>query len=395
MARIVVGMSGGVDSSVVAMLLKQQGHEVIGLFMRNWNDASVTLEDECPWIDDSRDAMLVAEHLEIPFQVLDLSAVYKERIVDYMFEEYGKGRTPNPDVLCNREIKFDVFLDEALKLGADFVATGHYVRKEVVLVDGVEEYRLMCGKDKNKDQSYFLCQLNQFQLSKALFPIGDLEKSEVRRLATEGGLGTAAKKDSQGLCFIGHVSLPDFLQQKLKVKEGDVIEIDSDGVASKRELERMQSMQGLEDFRHWHSSFSSLDGKVIGKHQGAHFYTRGQRRGLQIGGKPLPLFVLQTDVLNNIIYVGQGEDHPGLLSMGLFVMENESCWVRPSMRSKVLNSNDLVCKFRYRQTSVSCTLNVHDFGYQVVFSEPQKAITSGQFVAIYLEDEIVFSGAIL
>ena len=215
MARIVVGMSGGVDSSVVALLLKQQGHEVIGLFMRNWNDASVTLEDECPWIEDSRDAMLVAEHLGIPFQVLDLSGIYKERIVDYMFEEYGKGRTPNPDVLCNREIKFDVFLDEALKLGADFVATGHYVRKEVVLVDGVEEYRLMSGLDKNKDQSYFLCQLNQFQLSKALFPIGDLEKSEVRRLAAEGGLATATKKDSQGLCFIGHVSLPDFLQQQL------------------------------------------------------------------------------------------------------------------------------------------------------------------------------------
>lgn len=395
MARIVVGMSGGVDSSVVAMLLKQQGHEVIGLFMRNWNDASVTLEDECPWIDDSRDAMLVAEHLGIPFQVLDLSGVYKERIVDYMFDEYGKGRTPNPDVLCNREIKFDVFLDEALKLGADFVATGHYVRKEVVVNEGVEEYRLMCGRDKNKDQSYFLCQLNQYQLSKALFPIGDLEKSDVRRLAAEGGLLTAEKKDSQGLCFIGHVSLPDFLQQQLRVKEGDVVEIDAAGLAAKREFDRMQSMHGLQDFRGWHSNFSSSDGKVIGKHQGAHFYTRGQRRGLQIGGKPLPLFVLQTDVINNVIYVGQGEDHPGLLSMGLFVMDNESNWVRPSMRDKVLKSKELVCKYRYRQASVSCALNVVDGGYQVVFQAPQKAITSGQFVAIYLEDEIVFSGAIL
>lgn len=394
MARIVVGMSGGVDSSVVALLLKQQGHEVIGLFMRNWNDASVTLEDECPWIEDSRDAMLVAEHLGIPFQVLDLSGIYKERIVDYMFEEYGKGRTPNPDVLCNREIKFDVFLDEALKLGADFVATGHYVRKEVVLVDGVEEYRLMSGKDKNKDQSYFLCQLNQFQLSKALFPIGDLEKSEVRRLAAEGGLSTATKKDSQGLCFIGHVSLPDFLQQQLKVKEGDVVEIDANGIAAKREFDRMKNMEGLEDYHQWHSKFSSSDGRVVGKHQGAHFYTRGQRKGLQIGGKPLPLFVIQTDVINNVIFVGQGEDHPGLLSMGLFVLENESCWVRPSMRSKVLNSVDLMCKYRYRQTSVSCVLQVHELGYQVVFQAPQKSITSGQFVAIYLEDEIVFSGAI-
>ena len=394
MARIVVGMSGGVDSSVVALLLKQQGHEVIGLFMRNWNDASVTLEDECPWIEDSRDAMLVAEHLGIPFQVLDLSGIYKERIVDYMFEEYGKGRTPNPDVLCTREIKFDVFLDEALKLGADFVATGHYVRKEIVLVDGVEEYRLMSGLDKNKDQSYFLCQLNQFQLSKALFPIGDLEKSEVRRLAAEGGLATATKKDSQGLCFIGHVSLPDFLQQQLKVKEGDVIEIDANGIAAKREFDRMRKMEGLEDCYQWHSKFSSSDGRVVGKHQGAHFYTRGQRRGLQIGGKPLPLFVLQTDVTNNVIFVGQGEDHPGLLSMGLFVLENESCWVRPSMRSKVLNSSELLCKYRYRQTSVSCVLQVHELGYQVVFKAPQKSITSGQFVAIYLDDEIVFSGAI-
>jgi tRNA-specific 2-thiouridylase len=236
--------------------------------------------------------------------------------------------------------------------------------------------------------------LNQFQLSKALFPIGDLEKSEVRRLAAEGGLSTATKKDSQGLCFIGHVSLPDFLQQQLKVKEGDVIEIDANGIAAQRELNRTNSMQGLEDYHQWHSKFSSSDGLVIGKHQGAHFYTRGQRRGLQIGGKPLPLFVLQTDVTNNVIFVGQGEDHPGLLSMGLFVLENESCWVRPSMRSKVLNCNDLTCKYRYRQTSVSCTLQVHELGYQVVFKAPQKSITSGQFVAIYLEDEIVFSGAI-
>jgi tRNA-specific 2-thiouridylase len=394
MKRVVLGLSGGVDSSVAAYLLKEQGYEVIGLFMKNWHDDSVTISNECPWLEDSNDALLVAEKLGIPFQTVDLSEQYKEKIVDYMFGEYEKGRTPNPDVLCNREIKFDVFLDEALKLGADFVATGHYVRKEVVLVDGVEEYRLMSGLDKNKDQSYFLCQLNQFQLSKALFPIGDLEKSEVRRLAAEGGLSTATKKDSQGLCFIGHVSLPDFLQQQLKVKEGDVIEIDANGIAAQRELNRTNSMQGLDDYHQWHSKFSSSDGLVIGKHQGAHFYTRGQRRGLQIGGKPLPLFVLQTDVTNNVIFVGQGEDHPGLLSMGLFVLENESCWVRPSMRSKVLNCNDLTCKYRYRQTSVSCTLQVHELGYQVVFKAPQKSITSGQFVAIYLEDEIVFSGAI-
>ena len=356
MARIVVGMSGGVDSSVVALLLKQQGHEVIGLFMRNWNDASVTLEDECPWIDDSRDAMLVAEHLGIPFQVLDLSALYKSRIVDYMFEEYGKGRTPNPDVLCNREIKFDVFLDEALKLGADFVATGHYVRKEEILVDGVVEYRLMSGRDSNKDQSYFLCQLNQFQLSKALFPIGDLEKSEVRRLAEAGGLVTAGKKDSQGLCFIGHVSLPDFLQQQLKVKVGDVIEIDRESPAVLAHKERVLRGDGIENPNLWHAHFAREDGRVIAKHNGAHFYTRGQRRGLQIGGKPLPLFVLQTDVIENVIYVGQGDNHWGLISSGLFVREDEAHWVRPSLKEAVLNTHELQCRFRYRQGLVGCKL---------------------------------------
>ena len=394
MARIVVGMSGGVDSSVVALLLKQQGHDVIGLFMRNWNDASVTLEDECPWIDDSRDAMLVAEHLGIPFQVLDLSALYKERIVDYRFAEYGRGRTPNPDVLCNREIKFDVFLDEALKLGADFVATGHYVRKEEVEVDGSKEYRLISGRDANKDQSYFLCQLNQFQLSKALFPIGDMEKSEVRRLAEAGGLVTAGKKDSQGLCFIGHVSLPDFLQQKLSTKEGDVVEIERDAPAVLAHKERVLRGDAVENPSLWHAHFNRNDGKVIAKHNGAHFYTRGQRRGLQIGGKPLPLFVLQTDVEENVIYVGQGDNHWGLISSGLFVREEEAHWVRPSLKEAVLETHELQCRFRYRQALVGCKLLVIEGGYQVVFGAPDKAVTAGQFVAIYWNDEIVFSGAI-
>lgn len=394
MARIVVGMSGGVDSSVVALLLKQQGHDVIGLFMRNWNDASVTLEDECPWIDDSRDAMLVAEHLGIPFQVLDLSALYKERIVDYMFAEYGRGRTPNPDVLCNREIKFDVFLDEALKLGADFVATGHYVRKEEVEVGGSKEYRLISGRDANKDQSYFLCQLNQFQLSKALFPIGDMEKSEVRRLAEAGGLVTAGKKDSQGLCFIGHVSLPDFLQQKLSTKEGYVVEIERDAPAVLAHKERVLRGDAVENPSLWHAHFNRNDGKVIAKHNGAHFYTRGQRRGLQIGGKPLPLFVLQTDVEENVIYVGQGDNHWGLISSGLFVREEEAHWVRPSLKEAVLETHELQCRFRYRQALVGCKLLVIEGGYQVVFGAPDKAVTAGQFVAIYWNDEIVFSGAI-
>lgn len=394
MARIVVGMSGGVDSSVVALLLKQQGHDVIGLFMRNWNDASVTLEDECPWIDDSRDAMLVAEHLGIPFQVLDLSAVYKERIVDYMFDEYAKGRTPNPDVLCNREIKFDIFLDEALKLGADFVATGHYVRKSVVEVNGIEEFQLMSGLDTNKDQSYFLCQLNQFQLSKALFPIGDLEKSEVRRLASAGGLVNAAKKDSQGLCFIGHVRLPEFLQQQLSVKEGKIIEIERDAPEVLIHRRRVENRAGLEDTNLWHANFSKTDGKSIGKHQGAHFYTRGQRRGLHIGGKPLPSFVLQTDVVENIIYVGQGEDHWGLLSSGLFVKLDESHWVRPSLKEAALKSNELYGRFRYRQALIKCDLIAVEGGYQVVFHTFEKAVSAGQFIAIYWAEELIFSGAI-
>lgn len=395
MAKIVVGMSGGVDSSVVALLLKQQGHEVIGLFMRNWNDASVTLEDECLWIDDSRDAMMVAEHLGIPFQVLDLSDVYREKIVNYMFAEYQAGRTPNPDILCNREIKFDVFLNEALKLGADFVATGHYVRKgESISEFGEPEFQLLSGKDVNKDQSYFLCQLNQYQLSKALFPIGELNKLDVRQLAVEAGLSTATKKDSQGLCFIGHVRLPDFLQQKLMPKEGEIIEIARNAEVVLRHKINVDSKLGLQDASQWHASFQPGDGKVIAKHQGAHYYTRGQRKGLKVGGKALPLFILQTDVEKNIIYVGQGEDHLGLISGGLFVLKNDAHWVRPSIREIVLNSSDLQCRIRYRQNLFACKLIQQISGYAVVFESPQKAVSSGQFVAIYLSDEIVFSGVI-
>jgi len=402
MKRVVVGMSGGVDSSVAAYLLQQQGYEVIGLFMRNWNDATVTLEDECPWIDDSRDAMLVAEQLGIPFQVLDLSGVYKERIVDYMFSEYAAGRTPNPDVLCNREIKFDVFLAEALKLGADFVATGHYVRKSEQLLNGQLVYSLKCGLDKNKDQSYFLCQLNQFQLSKALFPIGELQKSEVREIAEKMNLVTAKKKDSQGLCFIGKVSLPEFLQQQLKIKEGDVIEVNRDSVVVLDHWKKVKLATA--ENNQWHINLRKADGKKIATHSGAHFYTRGQRRGLQIGGKPLPLFVLDTDVEENVIYVGQGEDHPALYSAGLYVNLEEGHWVRPDLKDIILNSavisGKLCCRIRYRQDLVGCDLRElydiegHLLGYQIVFDSPLKSVTPGQFVAIYLNDEIVFSGVI-
>lgn len=394
MARIVVGMSGGVDSSVVALILKQQGHDVIGLYMRNWNDASVTLEDECPWIEDSRDAMLVAEHLGIPFQILDLSEVYKTRIVDYMFDEYGKGRTPNPDILCNREIKFSIFLEEALKLGADFVATGHYVRKESVWVNGSEEFRLLMGKDPNKDQSYFLCQLNQFQLSKALFPIGEMQKSEVRQLAAQTALSVASKKDSQGLCFIGHVRLPEFLQQKLQAKEGDVIEIDSESPAVKTHWQNVISRTGLTDKNLWHAKFVAKDGQYISRHQGAYYFTRGQRKGLKIGGKTLPLFVLHTDVEKNLIFVGQGEDHFGLYSAGLFIHKEEAHWLRPSVAQKVLGLDIVQGRFRYRQELFFCQLLESQNGYNVLFQEPQKSVSPGQFIALYLEGEIVFSGVI-
>ena len=340
--KVVVGLSGGVDSSVAAYLLQQQGYEVIGLFMRNWNDASVTLEDECPWIDDSRDALMVAEKLGIPFQVIDLSETYKERIVDYMFNEYELGRTPNPDVLCNREIKFDVFLKAAMGLGADFVATGHYVRKDSFInEEGDEIFRLLRGVDPNKDQSYFLCQLNQYQLSKALFPIGELLKPKVREIAHEIDLSTAAKKDSQGLCFIGKVSLPDFLQQKLSIKNGLVKEIDDD------DSEVQNYFNNISDHLtpdaavlRFNPALSSS--KTIGEHKGAHFYTRGQRKGLQIGGKPLPLFVLATDVDENIIYVGQGEMHGAMHYRGLHENAAEIQWLRPDLESEFLQDSSVI-----------------------------------------------------
>ncbi len=393
--RVVVGMSGGVDSSVAAYLLLQQGYEVIGLFMRNWNDAAVTLEDECPWIDDSRDAMMVAEQLGIPFQVIDLSEVYKERIVDYMFNEYEMGRTPNPDVLCNREIKFDVFLQNALKLGADFVATGHYVQKQEIIVDGVTEYQLIAGLDPNKDQSYFLCQLNQFQLSKALFPIGGILKPEVRMIAEQANLATAAKKDSQGLCFIGKVRLPEFLQQQLKVKVGQVVEIEENNDKVVAHYTKINDATLPWQNRIEKLKFIQSDGKVVGDHTGAHFYTIGQRKGLNIGGKPKPLFVLQTDVVENIIYVGQGEDHMGLYSAGLLISKEEAHWVRPSMKDFVLKSKDLMCRIRYRQSLFNCELFEQEDGSLILsFQDPQKSVTAGQFATIYLENELIFSGVI-
>jgi len=394
MKRVVVGLSGGVDSSVAAYLLKEQGYEVIGLFMKNWHDDSVTISDECPWLDDSNDAMLVADKLGIPFQTVDLSVQYKERIVDYMFDEYQKGRTPNPDVLCNREIKFDVFLKIALELGADFVATGHYCRKDAIEKDGKTIYRLLAGADNNKDQSYFLCQLSQEQLAKALFPIGELTKPEVRTIASKLNLVTAGKKDSQGLCFIGKVRLPEFLQQKLKPKEGDIVEIPEGKDIYEQKLPKFSSEEEKLQYLSRKIVYHVTDGKVVGKHQGAHYFTKGQRKGLAVGGTAEPLFVIETDVEDNVIYTGQGKNHPGLLKKALFVNERELHWIREDLALKVNETLDVKARIRYRQPLQDAVLYKVDSGLYVAFRKSQSAITEGQFVAWYLEDELVGSGVI-
>jgi tRNA-specific 2-thiouridylase len=392
MARVVVGLSGGVDSSVAAYLLKAQGHEVIGIFMKNWHDTSVTISDECPWIDDSNDAIMVADALGIPFQSLDLSETYKERIVDYMFAEYEAGRTPNPDVLCNREIKFDVFLKAAMKLGADYVATGHYCRKTETQSETGTQYHLLAGKDGNKDQSYFLCQLTQEQLSKALFPIGELTKPEVRAIANQIGLTNANKKDSQGLCFIGKVRLPEFLQQQLKPKKGEVIEIDADQFPNK-----VYDKSNLETYLHQITEkfdFSVMKGKKLGEHNGAHFYTIGQRKGLGIGGKPEGLFVIGTDTVSNRIYVGLGDNHPGLERKGLFIHNQDVHWLRGDKVLKNGEQADYQVRIRYRQELVNATLYQRSTGLYIDFENTVKAVAAGQFAVWYQDEELIGSGVI-
>ena len=395
MKRVVVGLSGGVDSSVAAYLLKKEGFEVIGLFMKNWHDTSVTISKECPWVEDSNDAMSVAETLEIPFQTIDLSKDYKERIVDYMFKEYKRGRTPNPDILCNREIKFDIFLKAALKLNADFVATGHYCRKDIVKINGCSTYQLKAGIDKNKDQSYFLCQLNQEQLSKALFPIGTLEKSEVRKIAQEAGLVTAEKKDSQGLCFIGKVKLPDFLQQQLKPKKGAVIEIRNDlPLFIKKALNLDDSLLETLKTISRKYEYSSEMGTEVGIHNGAHYFTIGQRKGINIGGKLEPLFVIDTDTVSNTIYVGQGTNHPGLFRLGLKVLNTDVHWVRNDLKLENGCSLKVLSRIRYRQKLEKAEIHQRKDGLFVVFEKEQRGIAAGQFIAWYLEDELLGSGVI-
>ena len=394
MKKVIVGLSGGVDSSVSALLLKQQGYEVIGLFMKNWHDETVTISDECPWLDDSNDAMLIAEKLGIPFQTVDLSKEYHSRIIDYMFNEYENGRTPNPDVLCNREIKFDVFLEIALSLGADYIATGHYCQVNKINKDDKEIYRLIAGADEKKDQSYFLCQLNQKQLSKAIFPIGHLTKADVRNIAKNNDLITAEKKDSQGLCFVGKVKLPDFLKQRLTPKKGKVIKIDSKFIQQKTDLTMFNSKEEELQLLSSPYSFSSVDGQEIGEHNGAYYYTVGQRKGLNIGGFRDPLFVLQTDVSNNIIYVGMGESHPALFKKALFVNSNEIHWIREDLKIDENETMQIEFRIRYRQPLQSGTLYRFKKGLYILFDKPISSVTAGQFVSWYINDELIGSGII-
>jgi len=385
MTKVVVGLSGGVDSSVAAFLLKQQGYDVTALFMINWHDTTGTLSGDCPWNDDLIFAELVARKLGIPFATVDLSDQYRKRVVDYMFSEYEKGRTPNPDVLCNREIKFDIFIEAAKKYGAEIVATGHYCRKETFTKNNQEIHRLLAGSDPNKDQSYFLCQLSQQQLSQALFPIGHLLKPEVRKIAEEQGLVTATKKDSQGICFVGKVDLPTFLQQKIKSKEGKIIEIEHDS-------ERFSQEVATDIYQPFH--FQPEDGTLIGMHPGAQFYTIGQRKGLHIGGKAKPLFVIGIDVQKNIVYTGQGEDHPGLYRKGLFIKEEEIHWIRNDLTMENGQSQHFVVRIRYRQPLQQAILHKRKEGLFIEFDKPQRGITAGQFAAWYQDEELMGSGVI-
>jgi tRNA-uridine 2-sulfurtransferase len=391
--RVVIGLSGGVDSSVAAWLLKEEGYEVTGLFMRNWHDTTGLLQSDCHWEDDLMFAEMVARKLGIPFHNVDLSGPYRQRVVDYMFAEYGKGRTPNPDILCNREIKFDSFADEARKLGADFVATGHYCRK------GITEkniYRLIAGKDENKDQSYFLCQISQEQLGYALFPVGNLTKPEVRAIAGKLGLATAHRKDSQGICFVGKVHLPTFLQQKLKMKKGSIIEIPIDFTNKsfpsglpEDTVDTEELVSAAEPYQ-----YSQDSGRIIGEHNGAHFFTIGQRKGINIGGYKEPLFVIGNDIINNLLYVGEGQSHPGLYRKGLFIRNDEIHWIRTDAGMKINETREYEVRIRYRQPLQKAKLFRKNNGMYLIFQKLQRGIAPGQFAAWYEGDEVIGSGVI-
>ena len=394
--KVVVGLSGGVDSSVAAWVLKEQGYDVIGLFMKNWHDTTGLLQSDCHWEDDLMFAEMVAKKMQIPFHFIDLSNEYRQRVVDYMFAEYEKGRTPNPDVLCNKEIKFDSFTAEARKLGGDFVATGHYCRKESISINNTLVYRLLAGIDPNKDQSYFLCQLNQEQLTTALFPIGDLTKPAVRVIAGKLGLATAQRKDSQGICFVGKVHLPTFLQQKLAAKKGNIVEITNiklykilaEGLPDKEAPEKLLS--GLSQ----PNQYELTSGNIIGTHNGAHFFTIGQRKGMNVGGHKEALFIIGTDVEKNIVYVGEGQAHPGLNRKGLFMRENEIHWIRTDLRMKAGECRDYMVRIRYRQPLQAARLYCRNKGMYIIFDKLQRGIAPGQFAAWYHDDEVIGSGVI-
>ena len=394
MKKVIVGLSGGVDSSVSALLLKEQGYEVIGLFMKNWHDESLTISNDCPWLEDSNDAMLVANKLSIPFQTIDLSKEYQSRIINYMFDEYKMGKTPNPDILCNREIKFDIFLKLALNLGADYVATGHYCQVESFDKNNKKIYRLLCGDDHLKDQSYFLCQLTQNQLSKVIFPIGKLTKKEVREIAKKNDLVTAEKKDSQGLCFVGKVKLPDFLKQKLTPKKGKVIKVDNNFIASNKEESDFESNKSYLESLCTPQIFSETDGKYIGDHNGAFFYTVGQRKGLDIGGFKDPLFVIMKDIDKNILYVGMGSDHPALFKKALFISKKDIHWVRDDLTLEPNETMEVYFRVRYRQPLERGKIFMYKSGLFILFDRPISSIASGQFASWYIENELIGSGVI-
>ncbi|MNO52843.1 tRNA-specific 2-thiouridylase MnmA [compost metagenome] len=354
--RVVVGMSGGVDSSVTALLLKQQGYDVIGIFMKNWDDTDEF--GNCTAEADSEDVRRVCEQIDIPYYTVNFEKEYYDKVFAYFLEEYKRGRTPNPDVMCNREIKFGEFLNKALSLGADYVATGHYAR----VVEEGGEFKLLRGVDSNKDQTYFLNALNQEQLSKAMFPIGHLPKPEVRKIAAEAGLYTAKKKDSTGVCFIGERNFREFLSHYLPAKSGEMVDI--------------------------------ATGEVKGRHDGLMYYTLGQRQGLGIGGSGTgePWFVAEKDLEKNILYVVQGDKHHSLYSTALTASSVN--WIAGNDK---LPEGSFKCtaKFRYRQPDQGVTLTPQADGTIIVeFDKPQKAITPGQAVVFYNGEECLGGGTI-